>query len=1029
MENLGGHHQTTAPSVTVMTIHTWLSAMTHLAPPASSSDGGFITQAVNLSWLLANHLLQQVASGSIGLADIAVERVLLFVEQRAVATAGSCGGTVLAIHGVQFQGINGTQQQPPIPSRAACAALGNILLELFSRGQSSLLRVGTNGDLDFGVVQDSSNGHQHHQPPPMQRRRLSVTSSGSIADVAEGLLLGRGMPLSIRRLVCDLLDAINEPCPQHAITSLEETLVDLTQMRDHPGLFLFDRTCPQKALDDTGLFANVEHHLVGRELEIRALERAKAKVQHHVFSHSKASAPGQGLEGRDFLCETVFLSGYAGSGKSVLLQSVIKACDRDGWFIVRCKFDKQIASIKAVANSLDDFFGMWAAKSDESPAVDDDDVDNSNHVHGNGDPSMIESFKDICHAISSTIDSEGICQLYEIMPSLGKIFPWAISAAKDHNSDEHNGSSSIDKVGAATTRRLNLFHVLFKSICSVGRPVLVTYDDQQWASGMEGMKQFIISYATHPCAVQKCANQGMMIIGTFRSNEVSEKEGLMKTIESVEQSHMSNVTKLSVEELTREDISKLISIKLCLPVRYTRELANLVLTKTRGNPFFVTHFLKSIIQDHLLEFSVQSRQWEWEYELIDLQMISDGVAQLLTARFNRLPRQLMDAVRIASCFGSQVDETTIDVLNQGYQILSFNMKEALQLAVQECILEKTGPLYQFTHDLIQQAVYESIPVGERKYLHRTIGMALLRSAPENSTIHLLAVDQINIFAKDAFLSSDEKSQYADINATAAKFSIGLSSFEQGQCKPTAFVVLTLVFRAPYLLAQPALLLRVTLARTYIDTGMQLLGDNHWDDQYSLSLRLYEMAASISCFNGDTDAMYSRLNQIIANVRSFEDSLTSSSLLAKALAASAKYKDAVENCVSILSTLGETLPDSIDFPMVLNELSVIQTTLASITVEQVKELPQMTDKSKLHAMKFMSMICAYSLHANPLLIPIVSCRMVRMTIEDGFCDDSIVGLVIAGFGLVCDSLLCVMFMYRFHYPTLTSQLCIQVLLHR
>lgn len=51
-------------------------------------------------------------------------------------------------------------------------------------------------------------------------------------------------------------------------------------------------------------------------------------------------------------------------------------------------------------------------------------------------------------------------------------------------------SSFIDQVGSAQKRRLGLFHVLFKSLCSAGRPVLLTNDDIHWAK-IEGMKDLI----------------------------------------------------------------------------------------------------------------------------------------------------------------------------------------------------------------------------------------------------------------------------------------------------------------------------------------------------------------------------------------------------------------------------------------------------------------------------------------------------------------------------------------------------------
>lgn len=178
----------------------------------------------------------------------------------------------------------------------------------------------------------------------------------------------------------------------------------------------------------------------------------------------------------------------------------------------------------------------------------------------------------------------------------------------------------------------------------------------------------------------------------------------------------------------------------------------------------------------------------------------------------------------------------------------------------------------------------------------------------------------------------------------------------------------------------------------------MLDANHWQQQYSLSLDLYEMSASVSCLNGDISDMQHRLNEIFSHTQSFEDSLTASGLLSKLLAASSKFTEAMDKCLSVLSTLGEKFPEDPDKTLVLSELAVIQTTLANISVSQVKLLPKMTDKSKLHTMRFLSTVGLYAISRKPLLIPMVACRMVRLTIEYGFCDDSIIGFVTAGHSL-------------------------------
>ena len=266
------------------------------------------------------------------------------------------------------------------------------------------------------------------------------------------------------------------------------------------------------------------------------------------------------------------------------------------------------------------------------------------------------------------------------------------------------------------------------------------------------------------------------------------KEALLMNLDCIEHSDNANVTKLTIEELSETSIAELISRKLCLPPRYTKNLATLVLSKTRGNPFFIVQFQKTIVQNGVLEFSVRHRRWMWDCDVIDMQMISEGVAELLIATFNQLPDQLMQSAMIASCFGSQVEYGTLDLLNADQPLLPFDVPAALQLAINAGIMEKAGPVYQFTHDIIQQTIYDAIPVDQRRYLHKSIGERLLSAATENPTLLSLAVDQINIYSKDAALSAEERSQYASCNATAAKFALSASRVDSGKAATALFFI-------------------------------------------------------------------------------------------------------------------------------------------------------------------------------------------------------------------------------------------------
>ena len=77
-----------------------------------------------------------------------------------------------------------------------------------------------------------------------------------------------------------------------------------------------------------------------------------------------------------------------------------------------------------------------------------------------------------------------------------------------------------------------------------------------------------------------------------------------------------------------------------------------------------------------------------------------------------------------------------------------------------------------------------MPADHRRLLHRTIGLSLLGPTGDvNSTMHLLAVDQINFSCNDGQnhdLSHDDLTECAKANSIAAKYAMAASSFEKGE---------------------------------------------------------------------------------------------------------------------------------------------------------------------------------------------------------------------------------------------------------
>ena len=65
-------------------------------------------------------------------------------------------------------------------------------------------------------------------------------------------------------------------------------------------------------------------------------------------------------------------------------------CKEALWFVLGCKFDKQVAPVQVLFRAFDDFFAKYSGGTGEDAS----------------DP-MMESFRQVCDRIGSTVDNEG----------------------------------------------------------------------------------------------------------------------------------------------------------------------------------------------------------------------------------------------------------------------------------------------------------------------------------------------------------------------------------------------------------------------------------------------------------------------------------------------------------------------------------------------------------------------------------------------------------------------------------------------
>lgn len=503
-----------------------------------------------------------------------------------------------------------------------------------------------------------------------------------------------------------------------------------------------------------------------------------------------------------------------------------------------------------------------------------------------------------------------------------------------------------------------------------GMPLIFFLDDLQWAgrASLDLLKSLVMDFDHIQPLDDEFGEraQRVLFVVSYRSNEVSESHILATYFAEFVSSSSVHITNIQLDGMAKTGTSVMISEALRLPLRLTRRLAHVIEAKTLGNPLFVKTFMKSLVNEKILCYSLLAKRWVWNIEDVKLASIDANVAELLTKKMLQLPENIREALKVMACFGSQADEMELQLYH-----LSCNgrdLKYCLEYAVNEGILEKQDGVYSFAHDMLHHASQELMTKGERGEKHYNIGLQLTLNMPPAldesvfDPLQFTAIDQINK-AKSlgviVDLDPSLKTLFASLNLKACERSMELSDFESGLL--------------------------------YAENGISLLPESKWESCYELSLRLYESACLACYINSSHDKLMSHVSVIQTNTVSFQDTLISSMVVIKALGSTGKAKEAIEKAFIILGKLGEEFPSDITPGLILQEIVSTKNLLNKSFKDASILAPKIVDATKQWAIKILEVIQPSLFLTRPIYLPIVACRIVKISAEHGYCSESAFGL--------------------------------------
>ncbi len=446
----------------------------------------------------------------------------------------------------------------------------------------------------------------------------------------------------------------------------------------------------------------------------------------------------------------------------------------------------------------------------------------------------------------------------------------------------------------------------------------------------------------------------LLLIGAYRDNEVSSTHPLMRKLDAIRKSG-AKVQEITLAPLSLEVLTQLIADSLHCEPKRVDSLAQLVHSKTVGNPFFATQFLSALAQEGLVVFDHGEGRWSWDLNRIHAKRYTDNVADLMAGKLTRLPDKTQNALQRLACLGNTAATPTLSLV---LETPEEEVHAALREAVRQELVHRLEDAYRFTHDRVHEAAYSLIPECSRADAHLRIGRLLLAHTPKQKREEAVfeIAGQLNRGAA-LIASKAEREELAALNLTAGK-------------------------RAKASTANAS-------ALAYLAAGAALLAEDCWERRHELAFALEINRAECEFLTGDLAVAEQRLAALSRHAASTIEQAAVACLRMDLYLTLGQNGRAVAAGLGYLRHLGIDWQPHPPEEETRREYERIWATLGSRAIEDLLELPLMSDPASLATMDVLIKLGSPALFTDANLASLVICSAVNLSLERGNSDSSCV----------------------------------------
>lgn len=640
------------------------------------------------------------------------------------------------------------------------------------------------------------------------------------------------------------------------------------------------------------------------------------------------------LESFDHVCngatECIMISGYAGIGKTSLVNEVQKPIVKQRGYFVSGKFDQLKKDVP--------YSGLILALTDL--------------IH----QALTESETDLTilkHKLLGTLHNNGQI-LIDLIPELELIIgkqPLAPSLGARENQ--------------------NRLKMLFKSFIHVfskkEHPLVIFLDDLQWAghSTLVLVKELI----TDPTI------QHLLLIGSYREQEVSHCDPLILTLEEIKK-EKGDIHELTLTPLTPEDIKQFTVDTLHCSYERGAPLAQILHQKSGGNPFYLIQFLKKLHQENFINFNSRSKEWDWDLARIQELEVAENVIDLITKKIQQLPQQTQSILSVAAAIGLSFDlrilalesnlslstalrilwnaitEEIIQPIGENYHLIESKELETVNADK----IASTEINFEFIHDRVQQVSYGMMSEEKKVQVHYKLGK-ILQQRPFSDQLeeNIYEITSHLNLGSSLITNETERLDLAKMNLKVSRRAKNAAAY--------------------------------TTAFDCIKVAQSLLPEDAWKSHYELTYQTYLEMTECSYLTQHFENIDNLSSIILKNAKTNLEKGNLYIIKIIFYTNIGQTQTAIDQGLECLNLFGIKYTTNPNPLSILFELFRIKWRLWKTPIASLEHLPEIKDPELLFIMKVLVNLCAPAFIADKKLLGLIALKMMAIMLDHGSCDQS------------------------------------------